>query len=76
MKTLGYVLIMFIGGFLASMGYGFGQEAAAEPTAIPTMIYDCRRLTASATLVNCTCLQGKDVYNCAFPSHRETRGHK
>ncbi len=71
MKTISYVILMFVGGMGASAGYGFGQETAAEAPAIPTMVYDCRRLTASATLVNCTCLQGNEVWTCAFPAHRE-----
>ena len=65
------VLTIFISEIILSTGYGFGHELAAEPSPIPAMVYDCRRLTASATLINCTCLQGNDIWTCAFPAHRE-----
>ncbi len=51
-------------GFGASVGYGFGQELAAEGPPVETTILDCKRRLSTDTTVRCACVRGNETYWC------------
>jgi hypothetical protein len=68
MRSVGLFLILGVSGFLAGMGYSFGNDVQAEESrSNGATVYDCKRRLATDTTVRCVCLDYNKTYFCNFP---------